>query len=102
MEPIFEASQNLVPATINGVPMKMLLATAASATQLSARTVAALNLEQHIAPIILTSASGAVTNKFVTVSTIALGQLHGADRRMMVSAPGLDFDGAVSGDLLLG
>lgn len=102
MEPSANGTQNFVPFTVNGQLQKMLLDTGGSATQLSERTVTAMSLKTYRAPIVLTGMSGMTSNSYVNVDDIAFGQLHGKNMRMMVSPPGIPYDGLVSGDLLLG
>jgi predicted aspartyl protease len=91
----------LVPATVNGTEMHMLLDTGGAVSSLSAKTVKALGLSRRDAGLKLLDVTGNASHQFVRLDTLELGGLKGTDIALMVAPdPNAPFDGVIAGDIL--
>ena len=91
----------LVPATVNGTEMHMLLDTGGAVSSLSAKTVKALGLTRQDAALKLLDVTGNASHQFVRLDMLELGGLKGKDIDLMI-LPNSDapFDGVIAGDIL--
>ena len=91
----------LVPATVNGTEMHMLLDTGGAVSSLSTKTVKALGLTRQDAGLKLLDTTGNASHQFVRLDMLELGGLKGKDIDLMILPnPDAPFDGVVAGDIL--
>jgi len=91
----------LVPATLNGAQMQMLLDTGGGISSVSQKTVKALNLSPHEARVKTLDMRGNASQRFVRLDEFALGAVKGKDVDLMIwPDPEAQFDGLLAGDIL--
>ena len=91
----------LVPVTVNGTDMHMLLDTGGGISSVSAKTATALNLTRQDSRVKTLDMRGNASRQFVRLDSIALGPLKGKDIDLMIwPDPNAPFDGLIAGDLL--
>lgn len=100
MQPLSRDNVVLVPASINGKQVHMLLDTG-GLSGLSEKTVEAFNLARQDSYVKALDVGGNASRQMVRLDTLELGQLKGKNVRMMI-LPGLGdgLDGLIAGDLL--
>ncbi len=95
------ADMILMPATVNGTDMHLLVDTAGGISSLSAKTVKALNLKRQDAAVKALDMRGNASRQYVRLDTLALGGLKGRDIDLMILPdPNSSLDGLIAGDIL--
>src|SRR5690349_16960669 len=84
MVPIHNGAGFVVPVTINGTPLRLMLDTGGFATQLFKPTADRLGLQMQRSSVVTIDAEGNISGSYVTVDQLSIGELTQENFRMQI------------------